>query len=42
MEVNECYEALHGWLSAFYTYSSVSDQVHEALCLTPVKPFLES
>eukprot|EP00439_Symbiodinium_sp_Y106_P035294 s4370_g4.t1 len=26
-EVNECYEALHGWLSAFYTYSSVSDQV---------------
>ncbi|CAJ1390137.1 unnamed protein product, partial [Effrenium voratum] len=26
-EVNECYEALHCWLSAFYTYSTVSDQV---------------
>ena len=26
LKVNECYEALHGWLSAFYTYSSVSDQ----------------
>mmetsp|Transcript_6819 Transcript_6819/g.15802 ORF Transcript_6819/g.15802 Transcript_6819/m.15802 type:complete len:713 (-) Transcript_6819:197-2335(-) len=30
-EVNECYEALHGWLSAFYTYSSVSDQVSVTL-----------
>lgn len=26
-EVNECHDALHTWLSAFYTYSSVSDQV---------------
>lgn len=26
-EVNECHEALHAWLSSFYTYSSVSDQV---------------
>lgn len=26
-EVNECHELLHAWLSSFYTYSSVSDQV---------------
>lgn len=25
--MNECHEALHAWLSSFYTYSSVSDQV---------------
>lgn len=27
-EVNECYEAFHAWLSAFYLYSVVSDQVN--------------
>jgi len=26
-EVNDCYEALHSWLSAFYLLSMVSDQV---------------
>ena len=26
-EVNECHDALHTWLNAFYTYSSISDQV---------------
>jgi len=26
-EVNECYEAVHGWLSAFYLLSVASDQV---------------
>eukprot|EP00929_Paragymnodinium_shiwhaense_P080612 TRINITY_DN42045_c0_g1_i1.p1 TRINITY_DN42045_c0_g1~~TRINITY_DN42045_c0_g1_i1.p1 ORF type:complete len:812 (-),score=113.17 TRINITY_DN42045_c0_g1_i1:184-2619(-) len=28
-EVNDCYEAFHAWLSAFYLYSVVSDQVEE-------------
>lgn len=26
-DVNDCYEAFHAWLSAFYIYSSVSDQI---------------
>lgn len=26
-EVNDCYDALHGWLEAFYIYSSISEQV---------------
>ena len=26
-EVNECYDAFHAWLSAFYLFSVVSDQV---------------
>lgn len=26
-EVNDCYEAFHAWLSAFYIFSSVSDQI---------------
>ncbi|CAE8654029.1 unnamed protein product, partial [Polarella glacialis] len=29
-EVNDCYEALQGWLEAFYNYSSVSEQVGPA------------
>lgn len=28
-DVNHCYEALHGWLSAFYFFSAVSDQVSQ-------------